>query len=315
MILIDRMTRSSRPLLWDGGVGTALIARGLDLGRESPEDWLTSHPDAVRAVHAEFAAAGADVLQTNSFGLLRQFMGAETGSASQAAVDWQALAHTSVALAAAGAKERPGEPALVVASLGPVGVRRDDAAELSRLAAAAEQLGAWFSAAGVSALHLETSCDPTELAAVMAGVRIAAPELPLLVSVTVTAGQSGFETPLGVPLARMLRELVAAPPEAVGVNCSLHGRRMRPVVAALQRFANEESRTRLPILAQPQVAQPAPDCKRRAAPGTSSPSETPEQFASGLLALFDEGADAVGGCCGATALHIRAARAAIDRTF
>ena len=66
--------------------------------------------------------------------------------------------------------------------------------------ASAGELALEFEQAGVDALHLETCCDASELRAVLTGVREATPQLPLLVSVTVSVGQSGLETPLGVPL-------------------------------------------------------------------------------------------------------------------
>ena len=92
----------------------------------------------------------------------------------------------------------------------------------------ADQLRTWvtdlshaFAEAGADALHLETTCDPTELAALLEGAW--AGPLPVLVSMTVSLGQSGMETPLGVPLSRMLRVIEEGPglPIAIGVNCSL----------------------------------------------------------------------------------------------
>lgn len=296
MSLLSRMrqaraTPTARPLLWDGGLGTGLIARGLDLTREPPEAWLLSRPDDVRAVHREFAAAGADVLQTNTFGLLRH----RVTAGSPLAADWRQLARLGVALA----REAAAGLAHVVASLGPT-VARD--VEPARLADLAGELALELSDAGAEALHLETSCDATELRTVMQAVRDAAPQLPLLVSVTVSVGQSGLETPLGVPLSRMLQVLDASLPEAVGVNCSLHVRRIRPAVAALAEWADG----RLPILAQPQVDQPAPDCKRPASP------QLPEQFARDLLLLLDEGATLLGGCCGCRGEHLAAVRSLLD---
>src|ERR1700761_7153101 len=60
-----------RPLLLDGGLGTELIARGLRVREESPESWNLSRPEDVRAVHAAYAAAGAEAIQTNTFGATR----------------------------------------------------------------------------------------------------------------------------------------------------------------------------------------------------------------------------------------------------
>ncbi|MCU1282671.1 MAG: Homocysteine S-methyltransferase, partial [bacterium] len=61
----------TRPLLLDGAIGTELIARGLRVREESPEAWNLERPDQVRAVHAAYAAAGADAIQTNTFGATR----------------------------------------------------------------------------------------------------------------------------------------------------------------------------------------------------------------------------------------------------
>ncbi|HEY7956401.1 MAG TPA: homocysteine S-methyltransferase family protein, partial [Polyangia bacterium] len=58
----------SRPLLLDGAMGTELIARGLRVREECPEAWNLERPDEVRAIHAAYVAAGAEVIQTNSFG-------------------------------------------------------------------------------------------------------------------------------------------------------------------------------------------------------------------------------------------------------
>lgn len=298
--LFTRHRRGRRPLLWDGGIGTALIARGLELGKEPPEAWLLQRPDEVRAVHEGFARAGVDVLQTNSFGLLRQLM----NTAQPNPAHFAELVRTSVALASAAASTQT-RPPIIVASLGPVVAQKVDAGFFDRLFDAAEQLAAWFQEAGVAAIHLETACDSKELLQTVAAVRAGAPRLPIAVSVTVSAGQSGFETPLGVPLAHMIEELLPTQPELIGVNCSLHARRMRPVVAALRELIGDK----LPIVAQPQVDQSAPDCKRPATP------ESPERFAQDLLALLDEGADAVGGCCGTTAAHLAAARQALDRSL
>lgn len=301
--LLSRL-RAGRVMLWDGGLGTSLIARGLVLATEPPEAWLLTRAAEVQAVHAGFAEAGSDVVQTDSFGLLRLWLSGWTGPAGaplrpEQEADYLGLARRSVELARAGADagaraaETADVPRFVVASLGPTG-----AADVGRVEAAVTALTEAFAAAGAAALHLETCYAPAELRAAVAGARAASPALPLFVSVTVSMGQSGLETPLGTPLLRVLKELEREPPDLIGVNCSLTARRMLPAVAALREWAG----ARLPVLAQPQVGQPAPDCKRPAVP------ETPERFASDLLALIHEGADAVGGCCGCTADHLRAVR-------
>ena len=309
---------AGRLLLWDGGVGTALLRRGLDLESEPPEAWLLRRPAEVAAVHAEFAAAGVDVLQTNSFGLVRLY--SQPSAWPGALGPRPALAELvqkSVQLArqggAHGAAESAGEPAPpgseviaclgpeVIACLGPTG--RSDLPQ-GLLASTYEAAAAAFAAAGVSVLHLETCLEPQELALALAAVASAAPELALIVSLTLSMGQSGPETPLGTPLGRMLRELDRSPQPlaAVGVNCSQPARRLHAAVAALY----EWSAGRIPILVQPQVGEPSPDCRFPAKP------ESPERFARDLLRLRDEGAAALGGCCGATPEHLRALRQALS---
>ena len=312
--------RAGGPVLWDGAVGTALIAQGLDLASAAPESWLHARPEAVQAVHAGFAASGCDVVQTNSFGLLRLLLRGGPGRAgaggpaardldardvaaraldAQALDAHRALARRSVELAQAGAAAVASAP-LVVATLGPPGPF--DPGQAGALEDAVAALAQEFAAAGAAALHLETFYEPAALRAAVAGVHAANTRLPLFVSVTLSVGQSGLETPLGTPLSRMLRELERTPPEAIGVNCGLTARRMRKAVQALREWAG----ARIPVLAQPQVGQTGPDCKRPAVP------ESPERFAEDALVLLADGADAVGGCCGATAAHLRAVRTALD---
>lgn len=294
MDLSARMKGSSPPLLWDGGVGTSLISRGLDLQIEPPEAWLVRRPQEVQAVHAAFAAAGADALQTNTFGLPRLLLAPETGR--PAWLEPAALVQQAVALLRAAAPS-----AIAVASLGPSGLDRPDPGQIQATIA---ELAGLFAAQGVAAIHLETCCLPAELLAAVRGVREAAPGLTLLVSLTLSPGEHGLQTPLSVPLGAMLKTMEREMPDAVGVNCSLPARRMGGAVEALRRWTEG----RVPILAQPQVDPDGPECRGQRQP------ETGPRFAQGLLDLLAAGADAVGGCCGCTAAHLAAARRALDAT-
>ncbi len=284
------------PLLWDGGVGTALIEQGLDLSVESPESWLLRHPDRVRAVHQEFAAAGADVIQTNTFGLLRLRL-----QADGAKRDARSLVEAAVALARQGAVAGVGDRPLpeVIGCLGPGA--SSSSVQVAQVEAYAAYLAGLFEELGVGAIHLETFYDPNELRAAIRGVRARAPRLTLLASMTVTRGNSGLETPLGTPLAYMVKVMEEEQPDIVGLNCSQNARRMRPAVEVLRRAMGGGVK----ILAQPQVGQQGAECK-----GSTRP-ESSEQFVQGLLGLLDAGADAVGGCCGCRGTHLAAARQAI----
>jgi 5-methyltetrahydrofolate--homocysteine methyltransferase len=305
--LIEALRSHRTPLLWDGGIGTALIVRGLLLATEPPEAWLWSHRDEVELVHRGFAEARVDVLQTNGFGLVRLAAAGRlpqdpsTGNVPSL----REFVHRSVSLARAGQRAGGAWPKWLVASLGPTGA---SGLEPERLAALYGEAATAVAETGVAALHLETCFDPLELRVAVAAVRRAAPELPLLVSLTVTHGQLGLETPLGVPLARMLSELSDEPPALIGVNCSQNAERMRGAVAAVAHWANSGGR-RLPVLARPQLHNGMPDCKRPAK------AIEPQRFAEQLLTLLDEGATAIGGCCGVTAAHLAAVRQAIEGFF
>lgn len=303
--LRSALRRPGPPLLWDGGLGTGLIARGLDLAAAPPEAWLLDAPEQVRSVHAEFVAAGAEVLQTNTFGLVRLRHGGQPALPLEPSALIETILDRALALARDAADEANGpEAPHVIVSLGPAGKPGLDPGALAATYGAIAQRS---EARGASGLHLETCLEPIELRAALRGIAEAAPELPLLVSLTLSVGQFGLETPLGIPLPRMLGEIDRSPitPVAVGANCSQPARRMRPTLAALREWAGPT----LPLLAQPQIDQPAPDCKRPPAP------ETPERFARDLIQLLDDGATALGGCCGARGPHLHAVREAIALLF
>ena len=111
---------------------------------------------------------------------------------------------------------------------------------------------------------------------------------------------SNLETPHDVPITRMLRTVEAGEPDAVGVNCSIDAERMVRAVVELRQATN------LPVLAKPQ-AKISVKC------ATSQPSETAEHFARHAVRLFEAGAAAVGGCCGAGPDFIRSLRELLDQ--
>jgi homocysteine S-methyltransferase len=280
------------PLRLDGAIGTELIARGLQLRAEAPESWNLTHPDTVRAIHAAYAAAGAEAIQTNTFGathprLERFGLGAE--------VRELCLAGARLAREAA-----PG--CLVLGSLGPSGetLPLGGRIELGWLEEAFAEAAAALAEGRVDAIHLETQFHPAELQAAVAGVRLGAAKLPVIVSIALMPGVTGLETPHGVPLKRMLQAVEASQPDAVGINCASDGERMLQAVLALRDALS------LPIWAKPQ-ARLSDKC------ATGRSSETPEGFARNALRLVDAGAAAIGGCCGTTPLMIGALHAALVR--
>lgn len=264
--------RNERPILLDGAMGTELIARGLEVARESADSWNLKRPDEVRAVHASYVAAGADVVLTNTFGL---------ASSRVADADKASVAIAGVELARAAGARR------IWGSLGPAGEPRADFARAGDLLAQA----------GVEAIALETFFDAAELARALEA--LLALGLPIIASITVSVGDQGLQTPTGTPLARMAKVFDKHRPDAVGVNCSLDAERMAAAVAALA------ARTDLPVLAKPQAKQ----SQRCLSPKNL---ETTSWFTRHALELVRTGATAVGGCCGIGPTFITALRQSVD---
>jgi len=265
-----------RPLLLDGGMGSMLIARGL-AGGEAPERWVLERGAEVAAVHRAYAEAGADAVQTCTFGAHPARL-ARAGLAGRA----EEVAAAAVALA------RDSGARFVVGDLGPAGeylppVGRADAAEL---AAGFEELAGALAAAGADALHVETMSDLREARLALDAARRAAPALPVMVSLTFERRKRGFFTIMGDPLVASLAALLAAGAAAAGANCTLTSHDFLDLA--------HEARAALdaPLVFQPNAG--APMLER----GVTRYAQTAEAFAEEVAAIAALGVAAVGGCCG-----------------
>jgi methionine synthase I (cobalamin-dependent) len=291
-LLARRRSPGASPRRWDGAIGSELIALGLELSREPPEAWTLSRPEELRRLHRRYLEAGAEVIQTNTFGGSRPRL-------ARAGLDGEIARVNRAAVAIA----REAGAQVVVASLGPTGIEPfGDGAAAAIEAAIGEQV-ALLEAAGVDGLHFETLCHPVEAAAAIAAARAVAPRLPVIASTTVALGDHGFQTPYGIPLAKMAAACTEAGADALGVNCSLEARKLLGAARALREA------TELPILLQPQGGEPSVGCRgeRR--------GDTPERFARDCLRLVDEGVDAIGGCCGAGPDFIAELGRSLDARF
>lgn len=272
-------------LLLDGGMGTSLIARGLDLDREPPEAWNLRQPELVREIHRRFIEAGAGAVQTNTFGGNRLRL-ARYGLAGEV----EPLCRAAVALARAVAPEG----VLVFGSIGPTGALPppEGDADLAELEDAFAEQAAALGDAGVDLIHLETFYHPKEMRAALRGCRIGAAPVPVVASVACAAPRPGvltFTTVLGFPADAVIGVALEERADGVGVNCGLVPADLLPFVERLV------ARTRLPVFAQPIVAP------------SSGPPLYPGEFATGVAALFDAGARVVGGCCGTSPTDLAAA--------
>jgi 5-methyltetrahydrofolate--homocysteine methyltransferase len=286
--LRDRL-QSGRPLLADGATGTQLQARGMAPGACS-EAWCLERPDDVAGIAADYAAAGSDLVYTNSFGAnpwrLKAHGLAERG---------EELNRAAAALARRGA----GEDVWVVGSLGPSGdflqplgmLPADDVREAYGRQAAALVAG------GADAVVLETFSALDEVTAAAEGA-LAAVDVPVMVSLTY--GANG-RTMMGVNPEQVVAALQPLGIAAIGLNCG-DTLAVGPAVLRAYRAAAPA----LPLLAKLNAGMPV-----MTANGPTWPV-SPAEFAAAALTWVAAGAVVVGGCCGTTPAHVAAIRAALD---
>ena len=283
--LLDR-----RVVLLDGGMGSMLIAAGLEPGR-APEWWNLEHPERVEAVQRAYVEAGSDVVHTNTFGgsPLRLAAGGLAGRCRE-------VAARAVEIARAACAGR----ALVAGDIGPSGhlLPPVGTATLDELADGfAEQAGA-LAEAGVDLISIETMSDLREALAAVAAAR--ATGLAVVAMMTFERRKRGTFTVMGDPLVPSLAALAGAGADAAGCNCSVAADDMLAMVV------EAAAASTVPLAAQPNAGQP-----RLTADGVAYDAD-PAAFARALAAMAAAGARLVGGCCGTTPDFIRAARTALD---
>ncbi len=277
-------------LICDGAMGTMLHAAGNSLDRALPELNL-SNAELVSTVHESYLAAGVDVIQTNTFGASALRL-AEHGSAGPVAEI--NLAGVRIAREAQG---RAGRRVFVAGSVSPAVTARQRPliAPAQRVAALREQISA-LAEGGVDLLILETFGYLEELAEAVA-VATELTGMPVVAQATFTPdGRTlGGETPREVADA-----LSRLPVTALGTNCTLGPQHTLTVAAELIRH------TALPVSAQPNAGLP-----RRAAGRRFEYPIDGGYFARYARRYADAGVSLIGGCCGTTPTHLKAAAAAI----
>jgi 5-methyltetrahydrofolate--homocysteine methyltransferase len=282
--------REPRPLLLDGGLGTQLIAAGLEAG-QPPERWVLEHPERVLAVHRAYVAAGSELIHPCTFGAnrlrLRPF-GLEDRLVE--------LNVRAVELARqAGARWVVGDVGPVGEYLPPVGH-----GDLETWRAAFEEQGALLAAQDIDGFHVETMSDLREARVALAALRAVAPELPVMVSMTFDRKRRGFFTVMGDRLVPSLRALLADGAAAVGANCSVTSPDMRAL--AQEALVGIEA----PLVLQPNAGQP-----RVTSEGVVY-DQDPVAFVQDVAAMAAAGVRVVGGCCGSDPDFIAGLRAALD---
>ncbi|MEN8150172.1 MAG: homocysteine S-methyltransferase family protein [Planctomycetota bacterium] len=286
--LRERLVQSP-PILADGAMGSLLQSAG---HAGCLERLNLDEPDAVKRVHADYLAAGAEILWTNSFG----------GSPRRLAAGGLADRTEEVNEAAARiARDVAGESAWVAGSVGPCGVPLAPYGDLDpdELTQGVARQVRGLAAGGVDVVVVETMMDAEEAVVALRAARDVAPGLPVFVTLTFTETPAGLFTPFGTSPADAVRRLADEGADAIGANC---GTGPEPMLEVAREMAQATERPRLfkPNAGMPEVTDAGPTWP-----------ETPETFAANLAEITASGAAIVGGCCGTTPAHIEAARGAL----
>ncbi len=293
-----------RVLVFDGAMGTQLQALDLDQRdrdalEQCPELLNATNPDAVRSIHEAYLAAGADVVETNTFGanplLLQEFdLAARTVE----------LNHSAARLAreACGRFSSPDRPRFVAGSMGP-GTRLPSLGQVSwaQLEASYRLQAQGLIEGGADVLLLETAQDVLQLKAGIAGIRAAQRELgsqvPVMAQVTIETTGTML---VGTDIAAALTALEPMGIAAIGLNCATGPQQMAPWVAYLCKHS------RVPVSVLPNAGLP------QLIDGKAAYPLGPEEFTDWVERfVVEDGVSIVGGCCGTTPEHIRALAARV----
>ena len=276
-----------RVLVCDGAMGTQLYARGVFINKSFDALNLTN-ADLVKAVHEEYVRAGADIIETNTFGANRIKLGSFGLADSLHEIN---TAGVEIARAAAGGR------AYVAGAIGPLGVRiepwgktgLDEAREYFREQAQALADG------GVDLFVLETFRDLNEIGAAIDAVRSVSP-LPIIAQMTTEEDGDSLD---GTPPEKFAPELEKRGATIIGVNCAVGP---GPMLETIERM---EAVTKLRLSAQPNAGKP------RDVEGRNIYLCSPEYMASYARRFILHNVRVVGGCCGTTPEHIRQIKAAV----
>jgi methionine synthase I (cobalamin-dependent)/5,10-methylenetetrahydrofolate reductase len=274
----------------DGAMGTMLYDKGIFVNT-CFDELVVKAPDVVSEVHSAYADAGAEIIETNTFGAnpikLMQYGLADDVEVLNAA-------------AARLARKAVGSHCTIVGAIGPLGVRLEPFGALGRdeaEAAFGRQVDGLLMG-GVDGFCLETFSDVDELEAAVRAVR-ARSDLAAIAQITLGPdGRTGY----GTTPETFGPALEAAGADVIGINCSIGPQVVLEAIEKLVRVVH------VPVSAQPNAGLPRDVADRKIY------MASPEYMAEYARRMVETGARFVGGCCGTTPAHIKAIRAFVRST-
>jgi homocysteine S-methyltransferase len=277
-----------RPHLFDGAMGTMLYSRGVYINR-CYDELNVSQPDLVRDVHRSYVKAGAEILETNSYGANRPKL-ARHGLEDRVAEINEAAARV--------ARQAAGDRVHVAGAIGPLGLRIEPYGPTSTAEARGffREQAAALAAGGADLFVLETFVDLEEIRQAILGARDAAPELPIVAQMVI---REDGRTLYGTDAAMIAERLSEWGAEVVGLNCSVGPNAMLNVAERML------AGTGRPLSMQPNAGLP------RDVDGRTIYMASPEYMGEYTARLLRRGVRFVGGCCGTTPEHTARMSAAL----
>jgi len=291
---VDKLFQG-RTVLCDGAMGTMLYSCGVFINR-CYDELNVSLPETVRSVHEQYLQAGAQVIETNTFGanayrLERYGLREKVREFNLAGARIARQCVTAIAA-------KQGSEAFVAGAVGSLGLTQEQLLKTglkNARAAFAEQIAA-LAEGGVDLLIAETMMSVDEAEQAVLAAHDVAPDLKVVVMVTVNEDGNCLD---GSSPEMAAQRLTAAGADAVGCNCSVGPATVLSVIERMRKVTN------LPLAAMPNAGMP------HNVEGRNIYMTSPEYMASFARKFVQAGASWVGGCCGTTPAHIRSMRGAL----
>lgn len=268
-----------RMLFFDGGMGSLLQEKGLKQG-ELPETWNLKKPEELIRIHREYLEAGADIVLANTFGANR-FKYDNLDEIIAAGI---ANAKTAV--------RESGKKAYVALDMGPTGklLKPMGTLDFEEAVSVYAEVVRAGEKAGADLILIETMSDTYELKAAV----LAAKENSSLPVMATVVFDEGHKLLTGASPENVVALLEGLRVDALGINCGLGPKQMKPIFERLARFAS------VPLIIMPNAGLP------RVENGRTVYDVDPVEFAEDMAEIIAMGAWFAGGCCGTTPAHIRA---------